>query len=266
MPDLRSVAVERRGRVAVVALRRPEKRNAISTEVERELQAAFASDAVREAGCVVVTGDERAFSAGADVSEFEGRDPAAVLDYYRATGDFAERLADLPQPTIAAISGHCLGGGLELALAADFRVADASASFGLPEVSFGILPSSGGALRLVRLVGAARAKELVLLRDRFGPEEARDMGLLTEVADGPALPRALELAERLAGLPPVAVRVTKTVLDRIPESSREGALALERLAYALLAQTSDADAAAAAFGRRGRGPAPGSTTNPMEGS
>jgi enoyl-CoA hydratase/carnithine racemase len=252
MPERGFVEVERRGRVTVVALRRPEKRNAISTAVERDLRAAFASDAVREAACVVVTGDERAFSAGADVSEFEGRDPAAVLAYYRTSGDFAERLADLPQPTIAAISGHCLGGGLELALAADFRVADATASFGLPEVSFGILPSSGGALRLVRLVGAARAKELVLLRDRFDAHEARELGLVTEVSDGPALPRALELAERLAALPPLAAQVTKSVLDRIPESSREGALALERLAYALLAQTQDADDAAAAFTRARR--------------
>lgn len=250
MPKLEHVAVERRGAVTVVALRRPEKRNAISTAVERELKAAFGSDAVRESRCVVLTGDERAFSAGADVTEFQGRDPASVLDYYRASGDFAERLADLPQPTIAAISGHCLGGGFELALAADFRVADASARFALPEVSLGILPSSGGALRLARIVGPARAKELVLLRDAFGAEEAHALGLVTEVADGPALPRALELADRLAALPPLAVQVTKSVLDRVPESSREGALALERLGYALLAQTQDADDAAAAFTRR----------------
>jgi enoyl-CoA hydratase/carnithine racemase len=250
MPDPRWVEVTSEGPVAIVALRRPEKRNAMSTGVERQLLEAFASPAVRAAACVILTGDEQAFSAGADVSEFQGRDPAAVLAYYRDTGDVAERLADLPQPTIAAISGHCLGGGLELALAADFRVADATARFALPEVALGILPSSGGALRLVRLVGPARAKELVLLRDDFGPDEAHRIGLVTEVADGPALPRALELAGRLAALPALATQVTKAVIDQIPESSRAGGLALERLAYALLAQTDEADEAAAAFNRR----------------
>jgi enoyl-CoA hydratase/carnithine racemase len=250
MPDLVRVETRDDGRVALVTLARPEKRNAISTAVERALGEALERPEVREAGCVVLTGDEVAFSAGADVTEFRGRDPAAVLGYYRDTGDVYERFADLPQPTIAAISGHCLGGGLELALAADFRVADRSARFGLPEVSLGILPSSGGAHRLVTLLGPGRAKELVLLRDAFDAAEAHRLGLISEVADGPALPRALELAARLVALPPVAVQVTKAVIDRMPESSRAGSLALERLGYGLLAQTEDADAAAAAFSRR----------------
>ena len=94
------------------------------------------------------------------------------MAYYAATGDVYERIAALPQPTVAAIRGWCLGGGLELALACDFRVAGADAVFGLPEVEIGILPSSGGTLRLVRAVGAARAKELMLLRPRFSAAEA----------------------------------------------------------------------------------------------
>lgn len=251
MADRALVGTRREGSTAVVTLQRPEKLNAISTEVERQLIAAFAGAEVRDAACVVLTGDERAFSAGADVGEFRDRDPATVLAYYRDTGDVAERLADLPQPTIAAISGHCLGGGLELALAADFRVATASASFGLPEVSLGILPSSGGAHRLVRLLGPARAKELVLLRERFDAAEAHRLGVVSEVVpDGTALDHALELARRLAALPPVAVQVTKALIDRMPEASRAGGLALERLAYGLLAQTADADEAAAAFAER----------------
>jgi enoyl-CoA hydratase/carnithine racemase len=115
-------------------------------------------------------------------------------------------------------------------------------------VSIGILPSSGGTHRLARLVGAARAKELVLLRERLDAAAAHAFGLVTEiVADGAALERALAMAERLAGLPPLAVAVAKQALDAMPEASREAGLLVERLGYGLLAQTADADEAAAAF-------------------
>jgi enoyl-CoA hydratase/carnithine racemase len=236
------------GPVAIVTLRREHKLNALSTALEGALDDALGSAEVRAARAVVVTGGPRAFSAGADVSEMRDQDPAAILDYYRATGAVYERVAALPQPTIAAIAGWCLGGGLELALACDFRVAEAGAAFGLPEVRIGIVPSSGGTHRLARLVGAARAKELVLLRERIGADEAAAFGLVTEVvADGGALERALELANDLARLPPLAVAVAKQALDAMPESSREAGLLVERLAYGLLAQTADAAEAAAAF-------------------
>ncbi len=206
---------------------------------------------VRNAGCLVLTGGRRVFSAGADVTEFRDRDPAAVLAYYQATGAVYERVAVLPQPTIAAVAGYCLGGGFELALACDFRVAEATAVFGLPEVGIGILPSLGGTHRLVRLVGAARAKELTLLRDRGTATELHALGLLTEVVqDGEGLDRALVLAERLAALPPVAVAVAKQAIDAMPDASRDAGLILERLAYGLLSQTEAARAAAETFGRR----------------
>ena len=235
-------------------LRRDEKLNALSTELEAALGDALDDARVAESACVVISGGKRAFSAGADVTEFRERDPAAIAAYYRGTGAVYERVAALPQPTIAAISGYCLGGGLELALACDFRVADATATFGFPEVGLGIIPSSGGTLRLVRLVGTARAKELVLLRERFGADEACELGLVTEaVAEGDALGRALELGEQLAALPPLAVTVATQAIDAMPDASREAGLALERLAYGLLAQTGDAQDAAARFGKRPKG-------------
>lgn len=237
--------------MAVLRLAREEKLNALSTELERRLGDALAGEQVATSACVVVTGGERVFSAGADVTEFAERDPAAIAAYYRATGDVYERFAALPQATIAAISGYCLGGGLELALACDFRVADESAVFGLPEVGIGIVPSSGGTVRLVRAVGPARAKELVLLRERVSAADAAELGVVTEVVpEGAALERALELAERLAALPPLAVSTAKQAIDLVPEASREAGLALERLAYALLAQTGDAQGAAERFGKR----------------
>ena len=130
--------------ICTITLHRPEKLNALSTALELELKAALALTEVTESRAVVIAGEGRAFCAGADVSEFTDRDPASILAYYRTTGDVYERVAALPIPTVAAIHGYCLGGGLELALACDFRVADESAAFGFPEIGLGILPSSGG--------------------------------------------------------------------------------------------------------------------------
>jgi enoyl-CoA hydratase/carnithine racemase len=243
------VEVAREGEVAVLRLNRPEKLNAISSEVERALHAALQSEDVRTSSALVVAGNGRAFSAGADISEFEGRSPEDVLRYYRETGGVYEELAALPQPTIAAIHGYCLGGALELAVALDFRIADESAVFGFPEVSLGILASSGGLHRVTRLLGPARAKELFLLAERFDADEARRAGVVTEVVEeGNAYQRALEVAVRLAALPRDAVAVTKQAIDAASESPREAALLIERLAYAALAQTQAARDAAAGFG------------------
>ena len=235
------IELERDGAVCLLRLRREEQLNALSTALERELEDMLAGDAVRSSSCLVVTGSGRAFSAGADLSELSARTPEAVLAYYRDTGGVYERLASLPQPTLSAIHGYCLGGGLELALATDFRIADESGVFGFPEVSIGILPSSGGTYRTTRLLGPARAKELILLRSRLSAAEALQAGLVTEVVpEGKALERALELAHALAALPPTAVSVAKQAIDASPDASRDAALLIERLAYGLLAQTDDA--------------------------
>jgi enoyl-CoA hydratase/carnithine racemase len=230
------VDVARDGGVCVLTLRREEKLNALSAELERQLGASLELDEVRSSGCVVIAGSERAFSAGADLNELRGRSPADVVAYYRETGDVYERVAALPQPTLSAISGYCLGGGLELALATDFRIADETAVFGFPEVELGILPSSGGTYRLVRALGPARAKELILLRERLSAEEALATGIVTELAED-ALGRALEHARRLAALPALAVSLTKQAIDAMPAGSREAGILIERLAYGFLSQT-----------------------------
>lgn len=243
------IGVERRGDVCALTLRRPEKLNALSTDVERALGDALGSGSVRSSRAVVIGAEGRAFSAGADVSELRDATPASITEYYRDTGGVYERLASLPQPTVAAIHGWCVGGGLELALACDFRVADATAVFKLPEVAIGIVPSSGGTHRLVRLLGTARAKELVLLRDRVEATEAMRLGLVTELVDGgAALERAHELAAGLAALPALAVAFAKQAIDAMGESSRDAGVLIERLAYAALAQTPEARAALEGFG------------------
>jgi enoyl-CoA hydratase/carnithine racemase len=245
------VAATREDAVCVIELQRPEKLNALSTAVERRLHDLLAQDEVRTSACIVIAGAGRAFSAGADIGEFTERTPEAILAYYRETGAIYEEIAALPQPTICAIHGYCLGGGLELALATDFRIADETAVFGFPEVGLGILPSSGGTHRAVRLVGPARAKELILLRERVSAVDALTVGLVTEVvASGQARTRSVELARQLAALPPTAVAVIKQAIDASADSSRDAALLIERLAYAALAQTHDAEAAAEEFGSR----------------
>jgi enoyl-CoA hydratase/carnithine racemase len=248
LPAESFVEVRREDGTCVILLQRDEKLNALSTAVERELLEALANENVHGSACVVFAGAGRAFSAGADISELRGNDPDAIADYYRETGDVYERIAALPQPTVSAIHGYCLGGGLELALATDFRVADETAVFGFPEVSLGIFASSGGTYRLVRLLGPARAKELLLVRSRFDAHEALEFGVVTEVVpEGKALERALQIASHVGGLPALAASVTKQAIDRMPESSREAGILIERLAYGMLAQTAEAEEAAKAF-------------------
>src|SRR5512134_1279088 len=245
------VRARREGSVAVLTLDRPDKLNALSSAVEEALASAIESEEVASSAAVVITGQGRAFSAGADVHELREQTVAAILEYYRTTGEVYERVAALRQPTIAAIHGYCLGGGLELALACDFRVADEAAVFGLPEVGIGIVPSSGGTHRLVRAVGTARAKELLLLRDRFGAEEALGFGLVTVVVPGgQADARAIEMAAELSTLPPLAVEVAKRAVDAAAESSREAGLLIERLAYGVLSQTDEHAEETAAFDER----------------
>ena len=242
------IGIERSGPVCVLTLRRPDKLNALSYAVEEALASALSSEELRTSRAVVIAGEGRAFSAGADVTEFREATAESILAYYRATGAVYEQFASLPQPTIAAIHGWCVGGGLELSLAADFRIADESARFKLPEVAIGIIPSSGGTHRLVRLLGTARAKELVILRERIDAADAFRIGLVTEVvAEGSALDRAVELATGLAELPALALSLAKEAIDAMAESSRDAGLLIERVAYAALAQTPDAQGAVDAF-------------------
>ncbi len=243
------VEVERDGEVAILRLNRPEKHNALSTAVEAELLAALGSPEVTGAGGLVLAGRGRSFCAGADVTEIREMSTDAVLDYYRASGRVYEAVAALPRPAVAAVHGYCLGGGFELALAAGFRVADGTARFGFPEVGLGILPSSGGTLRVVRACGPVRARELLLLGDRFDAGRALALGLVTEVVpDGEALTRAVELARRIAALPAAAVEVVGQAIDAVAEAPAAAALLVERLAYAALNATTEAAARQAAFG------------------
>jgi len=235
------VELARHGDVAVLTLRREHKLNALSMTLEAALLNALATPEVRSSRAVILTGAGRAFSSGADVTEVRELDADAITAYYRGSGRVYEAVAALPQATVSAIHGYCLGAGLELALATDLRIADETAVFALPEVALGIVPSSGGLTRLVRMLGTARTRELVLLGGRIDAAEAGRLGLVTEVTPaGLAVERARELAEQLAGKPQLALAVAKQAIDAVAESSTAAALLVERLAYGMLNHTAAA--------------------------
>lgn len=237
-----TVAVHREDTVAVVTLRRERKRNALSTHMESELLRALRSPEVESSRAIVITGGDTVFSAGADVTELREMTPHAIADYYRGSGSVYEVFAGLPQPTIAAITGYCLGGGLELSLAADIRIADPAAVFGFPEIGIGILPSSGGVTRMVRTVGAGRTRDLVLRGRRFDAGQAEMWGIVSEVtAPGEHVKKAIAIARELAERPPLALRITKQVLDVSLDAPTQAALLLEQLAYAVLNNAPEKD-------------------------
>ena len=237
-----TVDVHREDTVAVVTLRRERKRNALSTHMESELLRALRSPEVESSRAIVITGGDTVFSAGADVTELREMTPHAIADYYRGSGSVYEVFAGLPQPTIAAITGYCLGGGLELSLAADIRIAAPAAVFGFPEIGIGILPSSGGVTRMVRVVGAGRTRDLVLRGRRFDAGQAELWGIVSEVtAPGEHIKKAMEIARELAERPPLALRITKQVLDVSLDAPTQAALLLEQLAYAVLNNAPEKD-------------------------
>ena len=219
------------GRVARLTLVDPPL-NLITGELLEELVAALellAAAAPGDVRAVVVTGTgDRAFSAGSHVGEFEAqRGPEGRARHALESG-VARRLAELPMPTIAAIEGNALGGGLELALCCDLRIAGERARLGLPEVRLAVTPGAGGTQRLPRVVGPARARELILTGRVLTAAEAERIGLVNEVVPaGTAIARATAIAEEIAARGPLAVREAKRLIDLATEVGIEAGLAAE---------------------------------------
>lgn len=250
--DSTLVHTERRADgVAVVRLDNP-KVNALSSEVLRQLEAAASALTDEPPGAVVVTGGDRLFAAGADVAEFGGPDRARTIgDAFRRALD---AVAAIPRVVIAAVSGYALGGGCELALACDLRIASRRAQLGQPEVLLGIIPGGGGTQRLARLVGPARAKDLILTGRQVGAEEALRLGLVDEVVDHDRLhDRALGLAAELAAGAVVAQSLAKRAIDRGLQGSLAAGLDLEQELFAEVFATEDARAGVASFLAHGPG-------------
>ena len=230
--------------VATVTLNRPDRLNTITSEMVDELERAFvALEKDEDVRCLVVAGaGEKAFSAGADVTAFGSVDKShKTWSYSRRVQQVLQRLADFPKPTLAAINGHCFGGGLEVALACDFRVAARRAKIGQTELSLGLLTGAGGIPRLVRLLGLAKAKELVLLAPRLTADEADNIGLITQALDNEDFAaKVQEFAGRLAKSAPIAYRLAKGVLNRASDMPLQAALEDESLAFGHITSTDDA--------------------------
>ncbi len=206
--------------------------NLITRDLLEELDAALTTLAASSAGdvrAVVVSGrGERAFSAGSDVGEFEGQRGPTGRQRHELEAGVSRRLADLPMPTIAAIEGNALGGGLELALSCDLRIASERARLGLPEVRLAVIPGAGGTQRLPRVVGAARARELILTGRILGAADAERIGLVHEVVPaGDAVARSTAIGEEIAARGPLAVREAKRLIGLAMEVDLDAGLAAE---------------------------------------
>jgi enoyl-CoA hydratase len=248
------VQVERRDDgVAVVRLDNP-KVNALSTTLLGQLEDAAHALTDDPPGAVVVTGGDRVFAAGADISEFGGPAEAHVIGsgFQRALG----AVAAIPRCVIAAIGGFALGGGCELALACDLRIASERAKLGQPEVLLGIIPGGGGTQRLARLVGPARAKRMILTGHQVGADEALRIGLVDEVVPPEAVhDRALALAAELAAGAVVAQGLAKRAVDVGLEGSPAAGLTLELELFGKVFDTEDARIGVASFLEHGPGAA-----------
>ncbi len=242
-----------RNQVARVTLHRPAARNALSRALNTELlQLAHVLEQKNDVHAIVLRGaGEQAFCAGADLKERKGVSAAETGPFVDAIGNAINAWAQLPQPTIAALNGYAFGGGVELALACDFRIACDDVVMALTEVRLGIVPGAGGTQRLPRLVGLAKAKELILLGRRIDAQQAEAIGLVNQVVARDKLDAAVDamLAE-LAGCAPISVRKAKEAITRGLDVPLHQGLEIERKCYDVTLFTDDRNEGLAAFAEK----------------
>ncbi len=244
------ISVEKRGAVAWITLDRPEARNALSRAVNvAMLDIANDLESEKDVRAIVITGTgEKAFCAGADLKERKGIVADETAPFINAITGAINRIGELRKPTIAAMNGSAYGGGLELALACDFRILVDTAEVGLTETRLGIMPGAGGTARLPRLIGEARAKELILLGRRISASRAYEIGLVTQVVPRAGFAAAVEaLLVELSGAAPLSVEHAKSSIEHGYGKTLDEALAIERENYDVTLYTEDRDEGLAAF-------------------
>ncbi|MBJ3813628.1 2,3-dehydroadipyl-CoA hydratase [Shimwellia pseudoproteus] len=242
-----ALITEQQGRVLTLTLHRPEARNALDnrllTALADALDAAAGDPGI---GAVIITGQPRFFAAGADLREMASRGLAETLNDPRPA--IWQRIDSFPKPLIAAVNGYALGAGCELVLLCDLVIAGDNASFGLPEITLGLMPGAGGTQRLIRTVGKALAYRMVLSGDAISAQRALQAGLVAEVHPaGLTLEYARTLAARIAGHAPLALQAAKQALRYSQESGVTQGLKQERTLFTLLAATDDRREGIAAF-------------------
>jgi enoyl-CoA hydratase/3-hydroxyacyl-CoA dehydrogenase len=237
-----SIILKKEEGVGWLTLNRPHRLNTLTTDMIDEMNLALNDfEADKEIKCIVITGTgEKAFSAGADVTAFTGVTPATAVEASSKGQALYTRLERISKPVIASLNGYALGGGLEMASACDFRIASEDAQLGQPEINLGLIPGWGGTQRLVRLVGLARAKQMIMLGDRISAEEAAKIGLVNKVVPKAKLhEETLALAKRLADGPPVALKLAKETLNFGTQVPLDIGLKLEAAAFGITLSTKD---------------------------
>jgi len=237
-----SLKFQKKDGIATIELYRPQKKNSLNAELRHELEHCL-EELAHDQGVkvVIVTGGEEVFCAGADISEIEGTSTGeAAYTHAREFQILFDKVEALPQPVIAAVSGYALGGGCELTLACDFRLASNTARFGLPEIKIGAFPGGGGTQRLSRLIGVAKAKEMIFLGDPINAEEALAIGLVSRVVPKEKLmEEANAFAAKLAALPRLAMQASKMLVNRSQEVDLSLGLELEARTFGALATSQD---------------------------
>jgi enoyl-CoA hydratase len=246
-----TILVDTQGPVGIVTLNRPKAMNALNGEIVGEIGAALdAFEADDGIGCIVLTGSEKAFAAGADIKEMADK---SYMDVYLANfiTDGWERVTTCRKPIIAAVAGYALGGGCEVAMMCDFIIAADTAKFGQPEITLGIIPGAGGTQRLTRFVGKSKAMEMVLTGRMMGAEEAERAGLVSRVVPAvDLLEEAVKTAKSIADLSRPAVMVAKESVNRAYESSLTEGVLFERRSFHALFATEDQKEGMAAFAEK----------------
>ncbi len=244
-----TLVLEKRERVAIITINRPEKRNALNIKT-REEGAALLEELQSDTsvGVVVFTGaGDKAFIAGADIAEFAGRTSMMQRDVMMMRSLFTA-IDTFPKPVIAMINGYCLGGGCELALACDIRIASETASFGQPEINLGIIPGGGGTQRLTRLVGEGKAMEMILTGEIIDAKTAYSIGLVNHVVPADQLQvKTMEIAQRIAEKSPVALQLAKESVKLASRSNLDEGLRREVDLFALCFSTEDKNEGVSAF-------------------
>jgi enoyl-CoA hydratase len=228
------------GGVASVVLNRPEVRNAIDKAMIDDLHRAFDDLAARDDVNVVILSGAggKAFAGGADISQLRERKSREALLAINAR--LFQKVEEFPAPTIAAVNGFCLGGGCELAMACDMRVAGRSSKFGQPEVALGIIPAAGGTQRMPRLVGLGRAKEIILTGRMVDADEAGRIGLVNHVVDDEqVMAKAREIADAIARQGRLAVRLAKVSLNASSRTGQDTGFLVEQISQAVLFDSAD---------------------------
>jgi enoyl-CoA hydratase/3-hydroxyacyl-CoA dehydrogenase len=245
-----SIIVKKEGAIGWLTLNRPHRLNTLTVEMIDEMHTAlndFESDkAIR---CIVITGaGDKAFSAGADVTAFTGVTPSMAAEAAAKGQALFTRFERIGKPVIASMNGYALGGGLEMALACDFRIASENVELGQPETNLGLIPGWGGTQRLARIIGLARAKQMIMLAERVSAEEAAKIGLINKVvARAKLTEETVALANKLAEGPPIALRLAKEALNLGTQVPLDIGLKLEANAFGIVLSTKDVMEGVSAF-------------------